>query len=1504
MMISPLSMFMRLPTPMKVGGGAAGGGMLFFFLYMFSGSAFLIILIGMVLVGLMLAAYAYILKRRKKRRAAPLERELMDNAGATPQGVSEPAQRALLDDLRKRFEKGVQVFRSLGKDLYSTPWFLIIGESGSGKTEAIRHCNLSFPANLTDPLQGAGGTMNMDWWFTSNAVILDTAGKMLFEDAKPGVNDRWRELLALLKRSRTNEPINGLILVLPSDNLINDSAEEIERKGARFAQQLDLIQRTLDVRFPVFVVVTKCDLINGFREFFYNLDDPKLQHQMLGWSNPDPLDELYNAALVGEHMTSVLTRLRRRRLALLQDALQSESSDEGRTELINALYAFPKSLELVVPRLQRYMEMIFVSSEWSAKPLFLRGIYFTSSMQEGSALDEELSEALGIAPDSLPEGGIWKRDRAYFLRDVFTEKIFREKKLITRASSTKQVHRKRNAIVMGAGFVGVALLLFLTWFGARSMTKSIGLERNYWMAGAFERNWENSYWKPIVARPFQGTSDYAYHGRDTVYFPKQIGKKDSTAGPLKNDKGNKVTIEAFHQDVLGQIEKGPIHVPWIFSFARVFNRRINTNRENGQRTLFEAGVLEPLIDVTRDTMMLEAEALDTPAGVAEENLRHDTMMDALVQLVRIEGDKLSDPLRRGSRVPLLELRPLLDYAVKAGEAEEVTENADEEEAAEPDTDAFESVLQRTYLRESSKGKWPPDLLNAGSEEARIAVTTGIKRFVRHWSGQVDQQVKGGRLSMLKDLSMALDKFGDFEERFIRGVGAKPPATTIEFKAWSGGFEDFKAAFEQVKALDPAAILQNGTLQEAALSVKQDILNNVDDQYGSLLYEELFAPLIPHLTELLADDAPLLKAMVEAKENEPRPGQEGYQALQENVKKALKDPDSEMGAHAVFLLALANDLIASWAKPRADLDKFLKIKHLQGLDEEFVGIVPEENLQKLKRVDKKLWERIQKDPRLYNIRYVMYSLANDLLEKAQAAPRIDGVRASFGAIHEDVAETQAKIGLLHGLDRKAYGFDKASGAAEIVATTALRSRNHKIFSKFLVAKAPQAPKDVAAIVGEISKELAPLRQPRIRMTNMGGGAFDLKYHPEGAGNALKGWNALLEELQKETVETLELERLRRQRQDVYNAYEGYAKDYADYWTKRVVPKIDSFDSWEAFLQVINRQEADAAALNGGLERFGKIMLKALNALKPHMPARSFEEEFGQLDESLSNLESQVFLRKCETICNNWRDLSDGASKARVKLLAEPLGEYWLSEGLDGGYVGDVWRNVASEGIRVMVRDYEKDVVDAIQKTRAGFNKVPLNRLVKDELTVAALADARRLVDNVGQCDPAQFKIRSEDPRIVLVKAASDECTTISKLKGVLDALPPKGRKFTCRISVANAKDISTQWRAMEVWQNGKRVGARIFFPGTGKSCQVEYPGDLVFKLFRHPTDDKPDKQKDVEGLWAPVRLLFEGKRMENGKQWKITLPWTDDKGNTHTGEFQLEFEKVFPELTDWPFAPRD
>ena len=99
---------------------------------------------------------------------------------------------------------------------------------------------------------------------------------------------------------------------------------------------------------------------------------------------------------------------------------------ERRTDEIDRLYALPHSVSLVAPNLQSYLHTIFIAGAWSARPLFLRGIYFTSSLREGSALDQELAQALSLSVDALPEGqGMGARSLLFSARCFCRESVSR-----------------------------------------------------------------------------------------------------------------------------------------------------------------------------------------------------------------------------------------------------------------------------------------------------------------------------------------------------------------------------------------------------------------------------------------------------------------------------------------------------------------------------------------------------------------------------------------------------------------------------------------------------------------------------------------------------------------------------------------------------------------------------------------------------------------------------------------------------------------------------------------------------------------------------------------------------------------------------------------------------------------------------------------------------------------------------------------------------------------------
>src|SRR5436190_13907763 len=234
-----------IPKPIKISilYATVGVGIFIILKSVKDPSTKIFLIIALVVLAIICGVYYGWKALKEKKQNQGIREDISQHSSATPRTLSDPGQRARLEDLRRKFQSGVEAYKSRGKDLYKLPWYVIVGEPGSGKTEAVRHSNVGFPPGMQDEFQGVGGTINMNWWFTNHAVLLDTAGRLMFEDLKPGETSEWREFLTLLKKNRPNCPVNGLFLVIPSDSLIKDSADDIQRKAGKIAQQLDVIQR-------------------------------------------------------------------------------------------------------------------------------------------------------------------------------------------------------------------------------------------------------------------------------------------------------------------------------------------------------------------------------------------------------------------------------------------------------------------------------------------------------------------------------------------------------------------------------------------------------------------------------------------------------------------------------------------------------------------------------------------------------------------------------------------------------------------------------------------------------------------------------------------------------------------------------------------------------------------------------------------------------------------------------------------------------------------------------------------------------------------------------------------------------------------------------------------------------------------------------------------------------------------------------------------------------------
>jgi type VI secretion system protein ImpL len=403
-----------------------------------------IVVTGVVAGGL--AVYLLVRVLAARRAASSIERGLRDQALRQNEGVR-PDLRAEIAAMEVEFQKSVRSLKSSklgrsGRDaLGLLPWYVIIGPPGSGKTTAIRSSGLKFPFGKSGAVRGVGGTRNCDWWMTNDAILLDTAGRWSTEDDD---KDEWLAFLDLLKRTRPKKPINGVIVAVSVTELQGD-ADGIATLAEALRERVDEVLARLDMVLPVYLLVTKCDLIAGFVETFGDLKD-RDRGQIWGFTLPlvsdDQGDQIEAVAQHFDELNDVLERH-----CLLR------MGEERRIEAREKVLAFPQQLDSLRQGLVDLVAALFDRSVYEDAPV-MRGVYFTSGTQEGRPVDrvmKSMAEAFGVRPRLTAPPPT--KPKSYFVRDLFKQVVFPDGDVAVR--STRVVRRQR---LVGWALAGLALV--------------------------------------------------------------------------------------------------------------------------------------------------------------------------------------------------------------------------------------------------------------------------------------------------------------------------------------------------------------------------------------------------------------------------------------------------------------------------------------------------------------------------------------------------------------------------------------------------------------------------------------------------------------------------------------------------------------------------------------------------------------------------------------------------------------------------------------------------------------------------------------------------------------------------------------------------------------------------------------------------------------------------------------------------------------------------------------
>jgi type VI secretion system protein ImpL len=348
---------------------------------------------------------------------------------------------------------------SSGSYLYELPWYVFIGAPGAGKTTALVNSGLSFPlADKFGPgaIRGVGGTRNCDWWFTDEAVLIDTAGRYTTQDSHQSEDKTaWESFLALLKKSRPRRPLNGVFLTVSVADLLSQGPEARSALAASIRARLMELDTGLATRLPVYVLVTKSDLLHGFNEYFATLG--KEQRAQV-WGFTLPVESKAESADFGKTLDKEFNLLTQRLDAALVERMQQETDSARRA----AIFGFPMQFASIGPLISDLMNQVLSGSKFTQPP-WVRGVYFTSGTQEGSPIDRmmgNLARGFGIEHAVMPPAKT--SARSYFLTSLLQKVVFPEQRL---ASADMKWERRRHIMRMSAfGAMGlVAAVLIGGW---------------------------------------------------------------------------------------------------------------------------------------------------------------------------------------------------------------------------------------------------------------------------------------------------------------------------------------------------------------------------------------------------------------------------------------------------------------------------------------------------------------------------------------------------------------------------------------------------------------------------------------------------------------------------------------------------------------------------------------------------------------------------------------------------------------------------------------------------------------------------------------------------------------------------------------------------------------------------------------------------------------------------------------------------------------------------------
>ena len=353
-----------------------------------------------------------------------------------------------IDLLDAKWKAGLETLhqshlKDRGNPIYVLPWYVMLGRQGSGKSSSLRNCKVPMPLTGLPSQAEITATENLDWWFLESAVILDTAGRYAFAAKDENDRQEWETFVRLLCSTRRDEPLNGIIVVVSVEDLKTRDLETLREDAKKIRRRVDSLMKTSGMDFPVYLMVTKCDRVGGFGEYFGSLSE-KGQEQILGSSNNEIENRTDPLGFLHQGFDDIVERLRRLRLSILLEMKETDGS--------GGAFLFPEDLNHLREPLTAFVESLFAENPYQNTPIF-RSFFFVSAIQEGKPFSDflkrlDFDEQIEVQQPTA---------KSFFLYDFYARVLKQDRGLSRLTRQTKEGLRNKTL----AALIGWAALVLL-----------------------------------------------------------------------------------------------------------------------------------------------------------------------------------------------------------------------------------------------------------------------------------------------------------------------------------------------------------------------------------------------------------------------------------------------------------------------------------------------------------------------------------------------------------------------------------------------------------------------------------------------------------------------------------------------------------------------------------------------------------------------------------------------------------------------------------------------------------------------------------------------------------------------------------------------------------------------------------------------------------------------------------------------------------------------------------